>query len=77
MAMDEKNNVYLTGDSSIAIYNPKGDKIEEIALSERPANMTFAGKERKTFFITAGTTVYTLEMAVRGALTPLDLAKGK
>jgi len=77
MAIDEKNNIYLTGDSSILIYNPRGDKIEEIVLSERPANMTFAGRERKTLFITAWTSVYTLEMAVRGALTPLDQVQGK
>jgi len=77
MTIDEKNNIYLTGGSSISIYNPRGDKIEEIVLSERPANMTFAGRERKTLFITAWTSVYTLEMAVRGALTPLDQVQGK
>ena len=76
MARDEKNNVYVTGSSSILVYNSKGVKIEEITIPEgQPTNMTFAGKERKTLFITARTLIYTLEMAVRGAPSPLDQAK--
>jgi gluconolactonase len=75
MAIDEKNNVYLTGDSSITVYNSEGDRIEEIIMPERPANMTFAGKDRKTLFITGRTTVYTLDMAVRGAPSPLEQAQ--
>ncbi|MBN1225477.1 MAG: SMP-30/gluconolactonase/LRE family protein [Deltaproteobacteria bacterium] len=75
MSLDEKNNVYVTGASSISIYDHKGMKIEEILFPERPANMTFAGKERKTLFVTARTSIYTIEMAVRGAPAPLDQAK--
>ncbi len=74
MALDEKGNVYTTGDTAIQVYNQDGKKIEEIAIPERPSNMTFGGKERKTLFITARTSVYTLDMTVRGAPTPLDLA---
>ena len=72
MTRDERNNVYVTGRSSISVYNAKGQKIEEIMFPERPANMTFAGKERKTLFVTARTSVYTITMTVRGAPTPLD-----
>jgi gluconolactonase len=74
MSLDEKGNVYVTGDAAIYVYNPEGKKIEEIAFPERPSNMSFGGKERKTLFITAMTSIYTLDMTVRGALTPLDLA---
>jgi gluconolactonase len=75
MAIDERNNVYVTGKSSISVYNSEGEKIEEIVFPERPANMTFAGKERKTLFVTARTSVYTLEMVVRGMPTPLEKEK--
>ena len=77
MALDEKGNVYVTGDTAIHVYNPKGEKIEEITFPERPANVSFGGKERRTLFITAGTSIYTLDMTVRGAPTPLDLAIGR
>ena len=73
MAMDEKNNVYFSGGS---IFSPTGRLIEEIAFPEQGANLTFGGKDRKTLFITARNSVYTLEMAVKGAPTALDLVSG-
>jgi len=70
--MDEKNNLYCTGEK-ITIYNPQGEKIEEI---ETPAsNLTFGGKNRTTLFITARESISTLEMSVKGAPTVLDMAK--
>lgn len=76
MAMDENGNLYFSGDEAVTVFSPDGKKIEEIAVPGRSANLTFAGPNRKTLFITAQTTVYTLEMAVRGAPTPLDMASG-
>jgi len=75
--LDEKGNLYFSGDTGVTIYSPKGEKIGEIAMPEGCANLTFGGKDRKTLFIAARTSVYTLEMAVKGASTPLDLARGK
>jgi gluconolactonase len=74
--LDEKGNMYFSGDAGVTIFSPKGEKIEEIPMSGRCANLTFGGKDRKTLFITGGASVYTLEMTVRGALTPLDLSRG-
>jgi gluconolactonase len=77
MAIDERNNVYLIGES-ITVYNAKGEKIEEITTPEKNCkNMKFAGRDRKTLFVSGNVAVYTLEMAVRGAPTALDLASGK
>ncbi|MBW1913324.1 MAG: SMP-30/gluconolactonase/LRE family protein [Deltaproteobacteria bacterium] len=75
MALDEHGNVYLTDRAGLVVYNSKGQKIKDIPVPASPTNMTFAGKERKTLFITARTSVYTLEMAVRGAPSPLDRAR--
>jgi gluconolactonase len=75
--LDEKGNLYFSGDTGVTIYSPAGQKIDEIKLAGRCANLTFGGKDRKTLFIAGGDTVYTIEMAVRGAATPLDLARGK
>jgi gluconolactonase len=76
MAMDQYGNLYLSGDTSISVFSPEGIKIEEIAMPGRSTNLTFAGPDRKTLFITLGESVYRLGMAVRGALTPLDMASG-
>jgi gluconolactonase len=72
--IDEKNNLYCTGEK-ISIYNPEGEKIDEIDLPA--SNLTFGGRDRNTLFIAARTSVCTLEMAVKGAPTALDLAGGK
>jgi len=66
MTRDEKGNLYLTAGGSVVIYDPHGQKIESIAVPENPANMTFGGKDRKTLFITARTSLYAVPMSVRG-----------
>lgn len=65
MKLDERGNVYLTTDK-IVVYDPAGKKIQEIVLPQVPANLTFAGPDRKTLFITAQKSVYSLKMNVRG-----------
>lgn len=76
MALDEKNNVYLTANNYILAYSPAGELVEEIAMPEGSSNVEFCGKDRKTLFITYMGNIYTLEMAVKGAPTALDLARG-
>ena len=65
MTMDVNGNVYLTT-KVVAVYDKSGNKIEEIKVPESPANVTFGGKEKKTLFITARTSLYSVEMATKG-----------
>jgi gluconolactonase len=76
MAMDEKNNVYITAGNYVLIYSPAGELLEEIAMPEGCSNVEFCGKDRKTLFITYRGYLYTLEMAVKGSQLPIDLARG-
>lgn len=66
MTIDSEGNVYLTA-RTVQVYDKNGKKITDIAVPESPANVCFGGKDRKTLFITARTSVYTLEMNVKGA----------
>lgn len=67
MTIDRKGNVYLTG-SGVTVFNPAGEQIAHIPVDERwTANVCFGGKKRKTLFITAMGSVYTLRMRVKGA----------
>jgi gluconolactonase len=68
MTIDARGNVYLTTDV-VAVYNRQGERIDEIKVPERPANVTFGGPENKTLFITARTSLYAVDMAVQGART--------
>ncbi|UCD49779.1 MAG: SMP-30/gluconolactonase/LRE family protein [Phycisphaerales bacterium] len=74
MTIDREGNVYLTT-NVVAVYNPKGKKIEEITVPERPANVTFGGSDGQTLFITARTSLYRVAMRVSGAATPVRKPK--
>jgi gluconolactonase len=66
MTLDSKGNLYTTG-KGVTIYDPSGTKIGNIPVpSDWVGNVCFGGKDRKTLFITASESVYTLQMQVRG-----------
>ena len=65
MTLDEKGNLYLTGDG-VTVFNPAGQKIEHISLPGWTANVAFGGKNKDELFITASEAVYTLKMNVHG-----------
>jgi gluconolactonase len=63
MTIDNEGNVYLTADV-VAVYNKKGERIETIEVPEQPANVCFGGKDKRTLFITARTSLYSVRMRV-------------
>ena len=63
MTIDSRGNVYLTN-TAVKVYNPAGRLIETIEVPESPTNVSFGGKNGKTLYITARTSVYKLEMKV-------------
>jgi len=66
MTMDNQGNVYLTGDG-VTVFAPNGKQILHIPIDQKwTANVTFGGKNQKTLFITAMTSLYTLKMNVSG-----------
>ena len=65
MTIDNEGNIYLTT-SGVAVYNKNGEKIEMIGVPERPANVCFGGKDKRTLFITARTSLYSVRMGVSG-----------
>ena len=65
MTIDNEGNIYLT-ERVVAVYNRNGEKIEEIKVPEGPANVTFGGKDDKTLYITARTSLYAIRMRVKG-----------
>ncbi len=70
VTLDSRGDVYLTG-KAVTVHNRKGQKIQEIAVPEGPANVTFGGKDNQTLFITARTSLYSIPMEVKGAPTPV------
>jgi len=65
MTIDDLGNIYLTADA-VVVFNAVGRQIDRIQTSDRPTNVTFGGKDRKTLFITARSSVQSIQMRVRG-----------
>jgi gluconolactonase len=65
MTIDHQGNVYLTN-QAVSVYSKDGEKLGAIQVPEQPANVCFGGKNRKTLFVTARTSVYKLAMKVMG-----------
>jgi gluconolactonase len=68
--VDVLGNLYTTAGDGVRIYSPEGKKIATISVPEHPANLTFGGEDRKTLFITARTSLYSVPMKVAGAIAP-------
>jgi gluconolactonase len=69
MTIDERGNVYLTS-GKVWVYSPAGKLIREINTPEGPANASFGGPDRKTLFLTARKSLYSVRMAVRAQPRP-------
>jgi gluconolactonase len=67
MTIDNKGNVYLTGVGGVTVFDRKGTQILNLKNPDgKTGNVCFGGKDRKTLFITASTSVYGLKMKVKG-----------
>ena len=68
MTVDSRGNIYLTCQlsSSVLVINPKGEQIAQIKVPEPPANVCFGGTGNKTLFITAVTSLYSVDTNVEG-----------
>ena len=66
MTIDELGNVYFTLGKFVTIYDKAGKKLTAIDVPEGTTNVCFGGKDMKTLFVTAGTSLYSIQMKVKG-----------
>jgi len=67
MTIDEEGNLYLTG-KGVTVFDKTGRRMEHIDVPEPwTANVSFGGKDHRTLFITASTSLYSIQMRVKGA----------
>ncbi len=65
LAVDAAGNVYLAA-GQIYVYSPAGRLMDTIEVPERPTQIVFGGKDRRTLFITARTSLYGVRTRVPG-----------
>ncbi|MBA4149482.1 MAG: SMP-30/gluconolactonase/LRE family protein [Verrucomicrobia bacterium] len=64
---DSKGRVWSSAGDGVHIFSPSGALIGKILVPEPPANLCFGGRNGKTLFITARTSLYSIPVAVAGA----------
>jgi gluconolactonase len=67
MKVDEEGNIYSTGPGGVWIFSPEGKPLGTILISEKAANVAWAGPDRKTLYITASSSIYRIHLNVAGA----------
>ena len=70
LTVDVKGNLYITSGMGLQVFDAVGKPLGAITFPEGPANVTFGGKDMKTLFVTARTSVYTCPMEIAGHRFP-------
>jgi len=65
--VDKKGNLYGAGPGGVWIISSEGKHLGTIKVPETVSNVTWGGKDRKTLYITASTSVYRIKLGVGGA----------
>jgi gluconolactonase len=68
LAVDSEGNLYLAVPAlkAIQVVSPAGKTLGMISVPENPTNADFGGKDLKTLYITARTSVYAVPTEVKG-----------
>lgn len=68
--LDVNGNIFTSSADSIQVYAPDGTRLGKIFVPEVISNCTFGGADRSTLFITASTSLYSIELATKGSVRP-------
>ncbi len=70
MCVDEKGNIFATAgtgkETGVYVFNAEGKVIDFISTPETSSNCIFAGKNRDFLYITAGVSLYRVQVKTRG-----------
>jgi SMP-30/gluconolaconase/LRE-like protein/pectate lyase-like protein len=65
VAQDAEGNVYIAA-GQIYVYNSSGKLIDTIDVPDRPIDLVFGGKDRRTLFILARSSLYAVQLRANG-----------
>lgn len=63
---DARGRIFSSAGDGVHVFAPSGKLIGKILVPETPANLCFGGKNGKTLFITARTSLYAIPLLVKG-----------
>jgi gluconolactonase len=76
MRVDVEGNLWTSAGDGIQVLDPAGVELGRIILPEEASNCTFGGPDGRRLFITATSTLWSIEVGIRGAVTPWAGATG-
>ena len=74
MKADKDGNVYVTAPGGVWVYDFHGVKLGEIQLPEMAANLHWGGADWSTLFVTAETSLYSVDTKTKGRDEPFMTA---
>ena len=66
MKTDPEGNIYCTGPTGVWVVSPDGKYLGRIAIPGSPSNCTWGDEDRKTLYITGGSSVYKVRPEITG-----------
>ena len=66
MKVDTQGNVYCCGAGGLWVMDPSGNHLGTVELPELPANLAFSGPDNRIIYLTARTSLYSLQVNVPG-----------
>jgi gluconolactonase len=70
MCIDVKGNIYATAGAGktagVTIFSAAGKKLGFIPTPEDPSNCVFGGRDRKMLYVTAGKSLYRMQLTIEG-----------
>ncbi len=64
--IDAGGNLYIATALGVQVFGPSGKALGVIPIPEQPSNVTFGGKDMKTLYVTARTSLYAMPMEQAG-----------
>lgn len=64
LSVDPAGNLYAAVQNAVWAWTPSGERLFELGMPENPTNLTFGGSDGKTLFITAGGSLYGIELNI-------------
>ena len=77
LRVDEHGNVWTSAQDGIHVLDPDGRELGRIRVPETVSNLVFGGPDGRRLFITASTSLYAIDVLVRGAGVAAAVARGE
>jgi gluconolactonase len=70
LRVDALGNVFVSSEDSVQVYAPDGTRLGKILVPEVCTNLTFGGRNGDRLFITAGQSLYAIDLNTQGVQPP-------